>query len=62
MPARTLWAIFFLSLEVIFFLKMQLSQNPPIFREIESAGISDSDKLSRALRVSSFLLHGTEHC
>lgn len=60
MPARVLWPILFISLEVIFFLKMQLSQNPPIFREIESAGIFDSEKLSRTLCMSSFLLHGKE--
>jgi len=49
MPARALYPILLISLEVISFLKMQLSQNPTIYREIESAGILDSEKLSRTL-------------
>jgi len=49
MPEHALYPILFISLEVIFCLKMQLSLNPTVFRELGSDGIFDSEKLSRTV-------------
>lgn len=61
MPAQALYPILFISLEVIFCPKTPLSPNPTIFREIGSAGIFDSEKPNRTIRVSSFLLHSSSN-
>lgn len=54
MPAHALYPILFISLEVIFCLKMQHSQNPTIFKESGSAGIFDSEKLNRTVWIPNF--------